>query len=301
MKLPNQTLVGIAQPNTADITKQLLMEMRLGQLTKAPSPTHITRYMVGASNCDQFLIDIVTTIDNQLCVFTDVRPFLTSEMKIKRLAQRDYTLRDIHSKLLALWLDNREDLFLTDLAFAGSVFVTAISMRLTHIYQLDGEQQIILALLLAQYYGQNIRSEVEYTEQQAIRDMTIYSGLNVSRLNNNIVTYCVIPRQTSLTNLLETIKTKLASPKTTNLSLAAFLIAIKPLVFVYRQDAIIPFAIEFVPMFVALVYLASTDRTMQKSYLFNAVTSNLTRNKQQHTTMFETMKKLEMGSVYEQE
>jgi hypothetical protein len=217
-----------------------------------------------------------------------MRAFMTDAKTVKRIAYRDYLLRDIHSQLLSLWMDpHKRDDFLTNMAFAGTVLVASIVNRLTHIYRLDGAEQVMVSLIIAQWYGQQLRDKDEYSETEALRDMGMYSGIPIDKLSSQLVNISMLEKITSLNQLVTAIKDKLASPKTANFSLASFLVSVKPLVFVYRSDIIIPLAMEFPPMFIALTRLAMVDRSMRKSYLFTAAQNQMTRQKQL-TTTFET-------------
>lgn len=289
MLLPENTLVGQSLHHPAELIRQLTQDVHLGHLSpiQGGSP-NIRRYFITESEVQPFLLDLTTTIDNKPAIFTDMRAFMTDAKTVKRIAYRDYLLRDIHSQLLSLWMDpHKRDDFLTNLAFAGTVLVASIVNRLTHIYRLDGAEQVMTSLIIAQWYGQQLRDKDTYSESEALRDMGLFSGIALDRLSSQLVTISTLEKITSLNELMLAIKTKLASPKTANFSLAAFLVAVKPLVFIYRSDVIIPLAMEFPPMFIALTRLAMVDRSMRKSYLFTAVQNQMTRQKQLAAT-FET-------------
>ena len=101
-----------------------------------------------------------------------------------------------------------------------------------------------------------------------------------------------IPYISTLDELVASIKTAISSPKTANLNLTTFLTILKSLAFMYRSDVVIPLALEFPPMFIALVYLAITDRSMKRSYIFTAVTQSMTRDKKLYEDFLPNIKKL---------
>lgn len=283
--LPSDTLVGQAQPHLAETIKDLVHQIRMGYLHPRATGT-VDRYFITEGDTPPFLIDLYTTVDGKRSLFTDMRPFLTEEKTVKRIAARDYVMKDIHSQLLAWWVSgDHQDVFITDLAFAGTVFVISIVTRLTHIYRLDGAQQVMASLILAQWYGQQCRSGGdEYTDATALRDMSTFSSLPIARIDQSLINASRIDRLGSIEALVGAIREKLASPKTAHFNLAAFLVLVKPLVFVYRSDVAIPLSIELPTLFIALVRLAMVDRSMRRSYLFTATQTAMTRAKQQSTT-----------------
>jgi len=289
MLLPETTLVGQSLHHPTDLIRQFTQDVHLGHLSPIPGGSSLVhRYFITSGEESPFLLDLTTTIDNKPAIFTDMRAFMTDAKTVKRIAYRDYLLRDIHSQLLSLWMDpHKRDDFLTNMAFAGTVLVASIVNRLTHIYRLDGAEQVMVSLIIAQWYGQQLRDKDEYSETEALRDMGMYSGIPIDKLSSQLVNISMLEKITSLNQLVTAIKDKLASPKTANFSLASFLVSVKPLVFVYRSDIIIPLAMEFPPMFIALTRLAMVDRSMRKSYLFTAAQNQMTRQKQL-TTTFET-------------
>lgn len=286
--LPEDTLAGKAQPHLPEIRKEVTNDILMGRLDpKAGLDPLVDRYLINKGDYPPFLIDLYLIVDGRKAIISDVRPFVSDDGSIKRVAARDYDLKDITSKLMSVWVtgSQRRDEFVTDMAYAGVVFVAAAMTRFLHIYRLDGVEQIILSLILAQWWGQKVRAPLEeYTKEQALRDMAVYSGLPLNRIADTIVTPSIVAVMPDLTTLVEVIKDKIPSPKLANFNLASFLITLKPLVFVYRSDVVIPVALEMPPVFAALCHLALTDKSMRKSYLFTAVQNSQTRAKVQLTT-----------------
>jgi hypothetical protein len=286
--LPEDTLAGKAQPHLPEIRKDITSDILMGRLApKAGLDPLVDRYLITKGEYPPFLIDLYLIVDGRKAVVSDVRPFVADDGSIRRVAARDYDLKDITSKLLSVWVtgSQRRDEFVTDMAFAGVVFVAAAMTRFLHIYRLDGVEQITLSLILAQWWGQRVRAPLEeYTKEQALRDMSVYSGLPLTRVADTIITSSITTLIPDLMALVDVIKDKIPSPKLANFNLASFLVTLKPLVFVYRSDVIIPVALEMPPLFAALCHLALTDKSMRKSYLFTAVQNSQTRAKTQLAT-----------------
>lgn len=302
-KMPLDTLVGAAQPDVKDTLRLLVQDVHLGTLTKSEGgDSSVNRYLVLASESPVFVVDLHTTIDNTVSIFTDMRAFITDKRSIRRMGYRDYALRDLHSQILSYYASGKHtDLFLTDLAFSGKVFIEAIVMRLIHIYRLDGEQQLIARLILAQWYGQSLRNSDEYTETQYLRDVRIYAGIDTSKLSPRLLDIARVPPMYTLEALTVALRDKIASSKISNMVLTTFLVLMKSLVFIFRGDVVIPLALEFPPMFVALTYMALTDKSMRRSYLFTAASSAQRQAKKEAEVFLVAMTKLKIDPSLAQE
>lgn len=292
LKLPLDTLVGQAQPNVPATIQQLVSDVHMGTISPVlGGDPHVPRYLVTEGTSDLFNIDVHTTIENKLHIFTDMRPFITDKRSIRRLGYRDFVIRDIHSQLLSLYASEKHsDLFLTDLSFAGNVFVEAVSMRLVHIYRLDGEQQLIVRMILAQWFGMRVRNIAgEYSVQQMTRDVKVYTGVDPTRLSQRLLDLGRIDTIATLEDLVNTIRERLASAKVANMTLTTVLILMKSLAFIYKGEVLIPLALEYPVTFITLTHMALTDKSMRKSYLFTAASNAQRQAKKEAETFLTSM------------
>ena len=285
--LPKDTLVGVAEWKD-DEWRLLVQAYRMGKLVTQNSPSAVRRLQLRESPIlAPFVIDRVAGIDGVLTIISDVRPFITLDGKVSRSANRDYNIWNLSSYLTARWLDPADKSFSSDLNFAGTVFVSVVNLRLSHIYNLDGAQMVISSLVLSQYWGRLVRRGEEYTQDLFNRDIVKYSSFNPNALPAALLDAVEALEGTDIESLIKALKASIASPKLVNLNLTSFLTIMKPLVFIYRSDKIIPLSMEYPPHFVALTYMAMVDKSMRKSYLSTAVTNQQVRAKQQSETMLQ--------------
>lgn len=275
--LSTETSMGMTQPNLDEISATLHTQIILNKLVSSEQVGNyqLMDYSDKNSQVKPWLIDLPIVNKTGNYLLTDMRPFVT-EGGVKRMAARDYQYRHTRQVLTAIWMSGNQKRFLSDTAVAGATFVTMVTNRLNQVYQLDGFQLLMVRLISSIYYGQCHR-KMPSTAEERQRDASTYMGYPLSE---SIIAWSDaldIPMY-RISDYVHTMVEELKNPKFRNLTPATFMTHMRSMIYFYRSEVDIAIALEYPPVWVAMVHLVATDPSLKRTPL-TAALSHTTKNK----------------------
>lgn len=231
---------------------------------------------------------VISTRDGE-AVVVDKRPFMNSMYNITN--PKEIMILDVTALLMADWIHGITNGIMTDGKFSGTVFVSVISAKITANYDLNAVDQEYIKAVLAMYYG-GLMVEEEYTADSRLRAMLRYAKTQVVIAERIAKEGADV---SSLEALCTAIKTTTQNIKLSNFNALALLTLVNTVIFGYNSKERIAIALEYPPLWTALVFVALTDKSFRSTYVSRVATKLSSRGGGDEFVAFITTKLKEIS------
>jgi len=275
--LPEETSIALVQ-NKKEIENVVVPDILAGLNRTTREGFKVANYNIRYyidKNTDipSFDIDYMIKADDDNILLVDMRAFVNKEGEPTKLALRDYNYRKHRAVLTAMWASGNQQFFLSNLLLAGKVFTSVMTNRLSSFYGMDAKEQLITQAVLATYYG-HLHRDGKVDATKAERDIRSYTTVPATPDIQSLVIDALVETVSdtySINALIDVLKTALYSPKFKSITAVRLLTHIKGIIYFFKSEVDIAAAMEYPPIWIAMLHLASTDKSVRRSIITSSL------------------------------
>lgn len=200
---------------------------------------------------------------------TDVRSLVTTKYtdhgKFSIRNQSEFDLLRARTVLNTIWL-LRNPSYLRDISFVPcSMYASWIADNVSRRYALDPKDQMLMAIVAAIFYQTLFIDGDELNEADKLR--MVPAIVRATKAPNNMVLDVLdrIPKLSNIHDFCNACKEVLENPRLQDFNAGVLVTVIGNTWFGTNAKEIMPVALEHPPTWIALVYIAFTERTYKKT------------------------------------
>lgn len=240
--------------------------------SKNYKPFFILGNNVSESDIEIFSHPLLLSYQNENYLCTDLRPYVKKdttpeniENNIRNLSE--YNFCKSRALLNLIWVNDNPSTLRNLFSFAGTVFTVWISETISKTLNLDPNQKSIISAITSFYYQSLFFDNSSFTEEQKM--LMVKNATKVTNIPSNNL-FSLLDKIEKLDNLddyCSTIVKLVDSVRLEKFNLAMLLTIISTSWYGTNAKENISVALEHPPTWIAIVYIALTDRTYRNSTL----------------------------------
>ena len=232
----------------------------------------ITGRLPEDQNVPLFIHPVVVEHKGMKYLVTDMRMYFsqgTETQQIKNLTE--YNFAKSKAVLGALWLANKENEIRVGLRFAADVFSSWLSETISKNYNLDFGDQLHLRILIHFYYL-NLFHRQPTVDEETRQGWAVHT-IKATKADSKTVfaVFDQLEKMESMEDLCKAAKSVIKNTALFNFNPAVLLTLVRSAWFGNYAKENITVALEFPPVWCAIVYSAISERTYKSSTIYRYV------------------------------
>lgn len=264
-------VTAIKQAIIHDNVSSVDLNVRSYGITK---PAFITGVFSSESDIPLFTHPITVITDKkEKYLFTDLRLFLKKDALLEDIEKgiknlTEYNFAKSRGILNLLWLNDGVDHLRLNFAFASKVFSYWLAETISKTYSLDFKDQTIINIISSVYY-QSLFMEEDTFDEATKQKMAVHT-INATQAPSDLV-FGVLDNVTRIHDIkdyCELVKTVSENIRLKDFNLAALLTILRNSWYGTNAKEIVSVALEHPPTWIAVVYVALSERTYRNSLIY---------------------------------
>ena len=209
-------------------------------------------------------------------VFVDQRPFTRIKNETRNVVNpREYALGKVKGVLTAKWVSEEYDDLKADGSVAGSTFCNVVASVVANQYGLDPLEKLKISVIASIYYGQMF-SDGGVPSLIVFRDAMKWTGAKPPTIDEIVDSgISVSPGMNGLAQAIA----NYGGAKVKNLDAGILLSLLGNIFYGYNNKELIAMSIEYPPLWMAMVFIAITDKSFSNTYLARVSNTQVKRGK----------------------